>query len=159
MFSQVMTVTVAVTAVGSALIAGVFFAFSTFVMTALSRLPVEQGVAAMQSVNKVILGSLFMPVFLGTAACCVMLVLAWLLHWGGVDAIGILIGSALYLIGTFIVTMVCNVPLNNELASADRAGAAAAETWARYVRRWTLWNHVRTGAALAAAIALGFAAA
>jgi hypothetical protein len=65
--SQVMTITVAVAAVGSALIAGLFFAFSTFVMTALFRLPVDQGVAAMQSINKVILGSLFMPVFFGTA--------------------------------------------------------------------------------------------
>ena len=133
MFSQVMSITVAVAAVGSALIAGVFFAFSTFVMTALSRLPAEQGVAAMKSVNKVILGSLFMPVFFGTAVCCVVLVLAWFFHWGGVDAIGILIGSALYLIGTFIVTMVFNVPLNNELASVKSTGDPAAGTWARYV--------------------------
>lgn len=158
MVSQVMTVTIAVTAVGSALIAGVFFAFSTFVMTALSRLPAEQGVAAMQSINKVILGSLFLPVFFGTAACCVVLVIASFFHWRGVDVIGICVGSTLYLIGTFIVTMVCNVPLNNELASVESTGAAAAKTWARYVRSWTLWNHVRTGAALAASIALGLAA-
>ena len=158
MVSQVMTVTVAVTAVGSALIAGVFFAFSTFVMTALSRLPAEQGVAAMQSINKVILGSLFMPVFFGTAACCVLLVIASFFRWGVVNEIAIPSGSALYLIGTFIVTLVCNVPLNNELASVKSTGDPAAETWARYVRRWTLWNHVRTGAALAASIALGLAA-
>ena len=158
MVSQVMSIAVAVAAVGSALIAGVFFAFSTFVMTALSRLPAEQGVAAMQSINKVILGSLFMPVFFGTAACCVVLVVAWFFHWDGVNEIAIPSGSALYLIGTFLVTMVCNVPLNNELASVESTGAAAAKTWARYVRSWTLWNHVRTGAALAASIALGLAA-
>jgi uncharacterized membrane protein len=159
MVSQAMAITVAVAAVGSALIAGVFFAFSTFVMTALFRLPADQGVAAMQSINKVILGSLFMPVFFGTAACCVVLVLAWFFHGGGVNEIAIPIGSALYLIGTILVTMVFNVPLNNELASIGSTGAAAAETWTRYVRGWTLWNHVRTGAALAAAIALGLAAA
>jgi len=158
MVSQVMSMAVAVAAVGSALIAGVFFAFSTFVMTALSRLPAEQGVAAMQSINKVILGSLFMPVFFGTAACCVVLVVAWFFHGDGVNEIAIPSGSALYLIGTFLVTMVCNVPLNNELASVESTGAAAAKTWARYVRSWTLWNHVRTGAALAASIALGLAA-
>jgi len=152
------SIAVAVATLGRALIAGVFFAFSTFVITALSRLPAEQGVAAMQSINKVILGSLFMPVFLGTAACCVVLVVAWFFHWGGVNEIAIPIGSALYFIGTFLVTMVFNVPLNNELASVKSTRAPAAETWARYVRRWTLWNHVRTGAALAAAIALGLAA-
>ena len=158
MVSQAITPTVAVAAVGSALIAGVFFAFSTFVMTALFRLPAPQGVAAMQSINKVILRSLFLPVFFGTAACCVVLVLAWFFRWGGVDEIAVPFGCALYLVGTFLVTMVFNVPLNNELASVESTGAPAAETWARYVRRWTLWNHVRTGAALAAAIALGFGA-
>jgi uncharacterized membrane protein len=86
-------------------------------------------------------------------------VLAWLLHWGGVNEIAIPIGSAIYLIGTFLVTMVFNVPLNNELASVESTGAAAAEAWARYVGRGTRWNHLRTGAALAAAIALGLAAA
>ena len=50
MVSQAVSIAVAVATVGSALIAGVFFAFSTFVITALSRLPAEQGVAAMQSI-------------------------------------------------------------------------------------------------------------
>jgi uncharacterized membrane protein len=159
MVSQVMAIVVAAAAVGSALIAGVFFAFSTFVMTALSRLPVEQGVAAMQSINRVILGSLFMPVFVGTAGCCVVLLLAWFLQWGDADRIAVPIGCALYLIGTFLSTIVFNVPLNNELASVDGKSAAAPETWSRYVRRWTLWNHVRTVAALAAAIALALAVA
>ena len=55
----------------------------------------------------------------------------------GINEIAIPSGSALYLIGTFLVTMVCNVPLNNELASVESTGAAAAKTWARYVRSWT----------------------
>ena len=33
------------------MMAGVFFAFSPFVMKALARLPAEQGVAAMQAIN------------------------------------------------------------------------------------------------------------
>jgi len=36
-------------ALGCGLIAGVFFAFSTFVMKALARLPTSHGIAAMQS--------------------------------------------------------------------------------------------------------------
>src|SRR5262249_58199143 len=37
--------------VGSGLAAGVFFAFSTFVMTALGRLPDREGLMAMQEIN------------------------------------------------------------------------------------------------------------
>jgi uncharacterized membrane protein len=40
------------TALGCGLVAGVFFAFSSFVMPALKRLPPAQGIAAMQSINK-----------------------------------------------------------------------------------------------------------
>ena len=39
------------TTLGCGLNAGVFFAFSTFVMPALKRLPAAQGIAAMQSIN------------------------------------------------------------------------------------------------------------
>ncbi|WP_010496926.1 hypothetical protein [Paenibacillus elgii] len=46
-------------ALGSGLIAGLFFAFSTFVMSALARLPAEQGIAAMQSINVTVLNPLF----------------------------------------------------------------------------------------------------
>src|SRR5436190_5913255 len=39
---------------GCGLIAGVFFAFSSFVMPALAKLPPAQGLAAMQSINVVV---------------------------------------------------------------------------------------------------------
>ena len=38
-------------ALGSGLVAGIFFAFSTFVMSALGRLAPEQGILAMQTIN------------------------------------------------------------------------------------------------------------
>jgi uncharacterized membrane protein len=41
-----------ITAVGCGLNAGVFFAFSAFVMPALKRLPPAHGIAAMQSINR-----------------------------------------------------------------------------------------------------------
>ena len=41
-----------VAAVGAGLVGGVFFAFSAFVMRALRGLPDEQGLAAMQAVNR-----------------------------------------------------------------------------------------------------------
>ena len=62
----------------------------------------------------------------------------------------IVAGAGLYVIGTVLVTMVFNVPLNNALAAVDPASGEGAAVWADYLRTWTNWNHVRTLAALAA---------
>jgi uncharacterized membrane protein len=63
----------------------------------------------------------------------------------------LLAGCALYLLGCLLVTVAFNVPLNNRLAAADPDSSAAEALWAHYLSRWTLWNHVRTAASLAAA--------
>ena len=57
-----------VTAVGCGLVGGVFFAFSSFVMPALKRLPPADGIAAMQSINVTAVTPLFMAALFGTAA-------------------------------------------------------------------------------------------
>ena len=67
------------------------------------------------------------------------------------------IGGALYLIGTLLVTIVFNVPKNEALASVAPADLDAARRWAGYVARWTVRNHVRRAAALAAAAAFSIA--
>ncbi len=68
-------------------------------------------------------------------------------------------GGPVYLIGTILVTMAFNVPRNNALAAADPQSADGARLWVGYVTSWTAWNHVRTAAALAAAVLLTFALA
>ena len=146
-----------ITALGSGLVAGVFYAFSTFVMKALARLPAAQGITAMQSINVVVINPWFMAAFMGTAAACVLVVVFSLLRWSGPGAIYLLIGGLLYLIGTILVTMAFNVPRNNALAAADPQSDDGARLWAGYVASWTVWNHVRTAAALAAAGLLTFA--
>jgi uncharacterized membrane protein len=52
----------------------------------------------------------------------------------------------------FVATIVFNLPLNDALAAADAPSAEGAALWARYLGDWTLWNHVRTGASVAAAV-------
>src|SRR4030095_15780948 len=89
---------------------GVFFAFSAFVMKALARLPSAHGIAAMQSINIVVLNPLFFTVFFGTAAICVACALRSLFVWQTTGAIFPLVGSLLYLVGTILVTIVFNVP-------------------------------------------------
>lgn len=144
-------------ALGCGLIAGVFFAFSSFVMRAFGRLPAEQGIAAMQSVNVVVLNPVFLSVFVGTAAVCGAAVIASFFRWREPDAIYLLAGGLLYVIGTFVVTMAFNVPRNEALAVAAPADPASLKLWAGYLTSWTAWNHVRTAAALAASAAFGIA--
>jgi uncharacterized membrane protein len=147
----------AVTALGCGLNAGVFFAFSSFVMKALARLQPAQGIAAMQSINLVAVTPAFMAALFGTAAACAALVV-----WALVDrdtAFGpyLLAGGAVYLVGTIGLTVAYHVPRNNALAALPPQRAEAAGRWARYVTGWTRWNHLRAAASLAAAALLTLA--
>jgi uncharacterized membrane protein len=137
-------------ALGCGIMGGVFFVFSTSIMTALGRLPPEQGIAAMQSVNIAVINPLFMAALFGTALLCVVLAAGSYMRWNEAGTGYVLAASLAYLIGAILATMIFNVPLNNALASADPASAQAAELWARYLGQWTAWNHVRTFASLAA---------
>ncbi|MGH7426971.1 MAG: DUF1772 domain-containing protein [Candidatus Methylomirabilaceae bacterium] len=154
MTGTVLLVLTLFSALGCALVAGVFFAFSTFVMKALARLPPAQGIAAMQSINVTVINRSFMGALFGTGAACVVLAIAALRSGQGRGAAYVLAGSLLYIVGTILVTIVFNVPRNNALARVDPASADGARLWAGYVKSWTAWNHVRTAAALAAAAAL-----
>ena len=66
---------------------------------------------------------------------------AW---WNALSGKLILIASLLYLVGCIGVTMVFNVPLNDALAAARPETPEAASLWARYLKEWVSWNHVRT---------------
>jgi uncharacterized membrane protein len=138
------------TALGCGLCAGVFFAFSAFVMPALGRLPAGQGIAAMQSINKLAVTPAFMTALFGSALACAGLAAWGVVAWGERPAPWLLTGGVLFLVGTIAVTIVANVPLNDALAATRPDGAGAADRWCRYRGRWTGWNHLRAAAALAA---------
>lgn len=144
-------------ALGCGLIAGVFFAFSTFVMSGLARLQPTQGIAAMQSINITAINLSFMTVFLGTAAACIFLTISSLSKWHQPGAAYLLLGSLLYLVGTFLVTCLFNVPLNDALAAVKPDSTDGASLWSSYLTNWTFWNHIRAAAALAAAAAFTIA--
>jgi uncharacterized membrane protein len=140
---------------GTGLIGGVFFAFSSFVMPALAKLPPSQGLAAMQSINVAVLNRSFLGVFVGTAVLCSSVAALSMLAWSAAGSTLRVAGSALYVVGTFIVTMACNVPLNNALLNVPPVvPEEAARAWSRYVPQWTAWNSVRALAAAAAAMML-----
>lgn len=138
--------------IGSALVAGVFFAFSSFVMGALARLPAAQGVAAMQSINVVVLNRSFLGLFVGTAVVSLLVAGLAALRWGSPSAPWYVAGALAYLAGTFVVTGVGNVPLNDRLAVVPADEGEAVSLWEHYLERWTRLNTLRTVAAAAAAL-------
>ena len=141
-----------VVAVGSGIVAGIWFTFSNFVMAALARLPAEQGAAAMRTINRTVLNAGFFLLFFGTAAASLALAVLSLVRWEQPGSGLLSLGCLLYLVGAIGVTILRNVPLNDALEAAKPGTAEEAALWSRYQVDWTFWNHVRgVGTAAAAA--------
>jgi uncharacterized membrane protein len=139
-------------AIGSGLAAGIFFAFSTFVMAGLGRIPAEQGIAAMQSINITVLNPASFLAFFGTAMLCLAAAVSAFIQWDQPGSALVLAASLIYLIGCIGVTIFANVPLNEALALVQPDTQGAGAVWSRYLDVWTAWNHVRTVAPLVSAI-------
>lgn len=142
------------TALGSGLIAGVFFIFSFGIVRALSRITPFSGMWAMQSINIYILNPIFLGVFLGTAIICAGLAISSVVRWHLPGAGWLLAGTMIYIVGSIGVTVVFNVPMNNALMVADPATLEGLQLWAKYLTDWTFWNHIRTFASLGACASL-----
>ncbi|ARM86863.1 hypothetical protein RHEC894_CH00515 [Rhizobium sp. CIAT894] len=140
-------------AIGSGLVAGIFFAFSTFIMTAFSRIPAEQGIAAMNSINVTIVRSPFMVLFVPTAILCLVIAVLAVINWRGGASALMLAGAALYVVASFLSTIIFNVPMNDALEKVSGNGPEAVALWSTYLKDWTWWNHVRTVASLLASVA------
>lgn len=149
---NILTILEIAAALGAGLTAGIFYAFSTFVMAAFARLPAEQGIAAMNSINVTVINPWFMAVFMGTPVLCVIIAIMVLLRWSEPGSLLIILAAAIYIVGSFGVTMFFNVPLNDALAAAAPSSSEGAALWARYLTDWTWWNSVRTALPLLAMV-------
>ncbi len=142
------------TALGSAIVAGFFLAFSSTVMVTLAQLEPRAGIIAMQSINRTVLNPFFMLSFFGTAILAVILIWQASSRLPQANAIFWILGAAIYVLGSVLVTILFNVPLNNSLEAVQATDANSFEIWQNYLRNWTFWNHVRTGASFVAAVLL-----
>ena len=142
MSGKLLTVLVLAGALSSALVAGMFYAFSSFIMAALARVPGAEGMRAMNAINVTVITPSFMALFMGTAVLGIGLAIWSLFSIAQTDSQLVLLGALLYVLGCFGVTMVFNVPLNDQLAAAPTEAL-----WHSYLRTWTMWNSVRTAAA------------
>lgn len=139
-----------VTALGCGTSGGVFFAFSTLVMPALGRLPSAAGVAAMQAINVAAIDAVFLGVLFGAGVATAGLAAVALARCPDAGTWLVVVAAGVYLVGALGTTMACHVPLNDALAGVDPESAEAASLFARYLARWTAWNHVRAASAIVA---------
>ena len=142
-----MTAMLVVATVGVGLVAGVFFAFSAFVMQGLRRAPESVAASAMRGINETAVTPPFMLAFLGTTLLCVALVVVGGLQFDDARARLGVAGGALYVVGVLGTTVAANVPLNDRLARGDIG-------WAQYAGPWLAFNHVRTASAVGALVLL-----
>jgi len=136
-----------------ALVAGVFLAFSDFIMRSLALTGGVGGVEAMQVINREVFRWVFMALFLGMAAVSLIVAGYGAMHMTHPSGVLILLAGVVYLIGCFGVTIVFNVPMNEALAGMDVSEDATRAYWTGiYLPRWTFWNTTR-------ALACGLSAA
>lgn len=139
--------------------AGIFVAFSVSVLPGLNRIPPEHAIPAMRSINRAILNPVFFTFFFGALLGPIMA--AVLAYVAGQPLAGLLsvLAAGMYLLGTFGVTVVINVPLNNQLENdgdpdpeSDTAERSRGR-WGAFAVPWTRWNSVRSVACVVGLLA------
>jgi uncharacterized membrane protein len=145
-------VSAAFAGIASALVAGVFLAFSDFIMRSLTVAEPAAGIEAMQQINRKVYRSLFLVLLMGLAPVSLVLAIAAFWAGNGPAAVWLSAGAGVYLLGVIAVTMAGNVPMNKRLDRLRLPDAGAANYWREYGVRWTRLNHLRT---LASALAAG----
>ena len=148
MTDDLILIACAAAVVACGLIAGVFLAFSDFVMKALFAASPASGIEAMQLINRKVYGSVFMALLIAMLVTSVVLVPYTAVYMTSPAVVWIICGCVLYVIGVFIVTVAFNVPMNQRLDAMNHESDETASYWTVYASSWTLWNHVRTIASI-----------
>ena len=136
----------------TALIAGLFYSYACSVNLGLGKLTDIQYISAMQSINREILNPVFFASFMGTLLF--LPISSWLeYNQSGFSTSFWLLASAaiVYAIGTFGITISCNVPLN-EMLDKFVVNSATIEQIAAQRKSfeipWNRYNTIRTVAAI-----------
>ena len=142
-------------ALWSAVIAGVFSAFSEFIMSGLQRTAPASGIEAMQNINRTVIRTQFVAGILSIAPFSVLFAWYGATVFEGGALVALMLAPIVYLPTVFLMTVFGNVPMNNRLDQLDHQTAEAEAYWIEYGRNWTRLNHVRTlGSGLTAGLYL-----
>jgi len=150
--TDILLLSTALAVISTGFMGGVFLTFSDFVMRALAAGTTTGSIESMQQINRKVYGSLFLVLLIGTTILAAVFV-GYALVFAPVDvARWLAAGGLIHLVGVFLVTVVCNVPMNKRLDAFQPAAGEAARYWQTYVALWTRWNHLRTVASGGAAM-------
>ncbi len=128
----------------TALIGGVFKAFSEFVMAGLLRADPAGGIEAMQQINRTVLKTEFVFALVAMGIIAPLAAVYGVIALDGVARWALVLGALVYVPSVFLMTVAGNVPMNNRLDRLDHRSGEAAAYWAVYGRDWTRLNHFRT---------------
>jgi uncharacterized membrane protein len=141
------------TLLASALAAGFFYTYQWSAMPGLDAANPQAAIPVMQGINRVVRNAVFAFSFFGTLGFGLLTTIV-LFAQGPRDAAWCaLAGTLLYGVGTFAVTFMFNVPLNEQLAAVTPTAETAADTWRDYYAPWMRWNLLRALCAIAALLA------
>jgi uncharacterized membrane protein len=148
--------TLACAVLTTGLMAGVFYAYAVSVNLGLAEQPDASYVATMNEINEKIQNPVFFLSFFGAAVFPVAALVAHLPRRRSGRYRLIVLACVLYVGGSFLVTAVANVPLNDGLArvATDAPASELARARAAYEEPWNLWNNVRGLFSTAACAAL-----
>jgi uncharacterized membrane protein len=133
------------------LMAGLMFAYSASVIAGLADVAPTDRIVAMNGMNRALLNPFFGVIFFGAIGTSLALGVRAVVR-SDLDArMWLLVGSVVYVVGVFLVTIAINVPMNSRLAALDPTAIDAAKSWDTYARRWVWVNHFRTFCAIVSA--------
>ena len=131
-------------ALWSAIVGGVFSAFSEFIMAGLLRASPKGGIESMQAINKTVIPTQFVAGIFIISIAATMFAFHAYSHFEGIAQIQLIAAAVVYVTSVFLMTLFGNVPMNNKLESLDPVSDEAAAYWRIYGRRWTRLNHFRS---------------
>ena len=142
-------------AIWSAVVGGVFSAFSEFIMKGLMRASPAGGIESMQHINRTVLKTQFVAGIIAIAPMSIALAIYANLSMSGAARTALVLAPVIYVPCVFLMTMFGNVPMNNRLDRLDNRSVEAQSYWQRYGRNWTRLNHIRSlGSVLTAGLYL-----
>jgi len=144
---NIKTIVLFFTIITTALSAGLFYAWQVSVIPGLKNIPSKSYLEAMQSINRAILNPGFFIIFFG--ALILMTLSVYFQYKVNVNLVfGLITGGAIcYALGTFGVTVLGNVPMNEALDLVNINALSVEElenTRRSYEIKWNQLHTVRT---------------
>jgi uncharacterized membrane protein len=131
-------------ALWSAVVGGVFSAFSEFIMAGLLRTAPAGGIEAMQHINRTVIRTQFVAGIFCIGLFSVLFAFYSAGAFEGAALMTLVLAPIVYLPTVFLMTLFGNVPMNRKLERLDPATTEAHDYWVKYGRDWTRLNHVRS---------------